>query len=463
MSVVKIHATLPGISEKITVEEKPFKSGGEGALYFSRCGNYVIKKYHNLPSDKEKHLLKILEIGQKLSQEEDKVFAWPKAIGDTDGKLSVVLPRISSPPYQELLDFTHSPKFFAAQVRRGHSWGNYFSMARQLARVIGILHRKGCAHTDISHRNFLGNIKDGSIVMIDMDGLVVEGWLPPGVDGTFGFMAPEIVMGQGVPNERTDRHSLAILIYYTLLFRNPLQPLITLDEDDERDQVLSWGTKALFSEHPDDRSNRPGYLGVPLLKGGALSYKILTPALQRLGEQAFLTGLFKAEHRPLVEEWEQALAVAIDQLWFCTQCKQPFIYASWLKPVGRRSCPFCGQRIQAPYPVVVEIYEHKRATDWRPLIPEHRLVLGHGTYIYRDMTEIHQYPPPDRSKREKIGHVVWDKNQQRFYLFNDDGGRWQAGPPDNPRQYLAQRGESLPLIPGHCIYVGTERLLNVLE
>jgi DNA-binding helix-hairpin-helix protein with protein kinase domain len=464
MTTLKIHEALPSIPARIKIES-PFDRGGEGHLYLSQCGQYVVKLYHDASKNKEKLLLTIIDdICQYVSGEEREVITWPLAVGYSGDRLGVVTRWIPSPPYQDLLDFTYTPKQFVTQVCQGKTWADYLYLTRKLASVIGILHRKGCAHTDISYKNFLADLDRGSAVLIDVDGLVVEHYLPPQVSGTWGFMAPEIVMGQASPTEKTDRHSLAVLIFQTLLFRNPLKPLITYDEDQEKDQALSWGPKAQFSEYPDNwtNPNRPEWLGVPLLRGGELSYKILTPALQSLSKRAFVEGLFDPDKRPLVEEWEKALAVAVDQLWTCTKCQQPFIYPSWLRPRGRRSCPFCGQRVQPPYPKVVEIYQRTK-DSWFRLNPEHRLILSHGSFITKDMVKSGRYPPPKEVHRQKIGHVEWDQRRHRFYLINDQGGKWQSGPQDEPRKYVAQRGESVPLIPGNRVYLGTDRLMLVME
>src|SRR5699024_10400702 len=107
--------------------------------------------------------------------------------------------------------------------------------------------------------------EQGHARVIDIDGLVVPGKYPPDVVGTPDFIAPEVVKTSHLPKEdpnrilpsiTTDRHALAVLIYMYLFYRHPLRGGKIHDLDDEmRDETLSMGEKALFIEHPTDRSN----------------------------------------------------------------------------------------------------------------------------------------------------------------------------------------------------------------
>ena len=91
---------------------------------------------------------------------------------------------------------------------------------------------------------------------------MVEGLYPPDVMGTKGYIAPEVLStvhlpiddpARKHPNARTDQHALAVLIYQYLLLRHPLDgpedPAARTAEDQE---LLSYGSEALFCEHPFD-------------------------------------------------------------------------------------------------------------------------------------------------------------------------------------------------------------------
>lgn len=127
------------------------------------------------------------------------------------------------------------------------------------------MHQMGLAHSDLSYNNVLVDPVTKSATIIDIDGLVVPGLFPPEVIGTADFIAPEVLKTKHLPlhdadrvlpNQKTDLHALAVLIYMYLLRRHPLRGGKIWDLDSERDEVLSMGEKAIFVEHPSDNTNR---------------------------------------------------------------------------------------------------------------------------------------------------------------------------------------------------------------
>lgn len=258
------------------------KVGGEGAVYFSNDGRYAVKVYHRPRPDKEQLLQHVMTLFQSLSSDQERFILPPLALVESlDGQRRVgFIMRRVPPRYSELLEFMLNPKVAASQFQQGKTWAHYLKVARSIANAIVVLHGKGCAHSDIHYRNFLVNIDDGDAIMLEIDGVVVAGFLPPQVAGMMGFMAPETLTQRIPPNERTDRHSLAVLILHSLLFRNVMEPLVEYDNDPNRSEELGWGQNALFSEHPNDRRHRPRSVGLPLYQRGMLSYRIL-PLLRR--------------------------------------------------------------------------------------------------------------------------------------------------------------------------------------
>jgi serine/threonine protein kinase len=160
--------------------------------------------------------------------------------------------------------------------------------------------------TDLSYNNVLVDPVTKSAVIIDLDGLVVPGLFPPEVIGTADFIAPEVVMtshldkhdkNRNLPKRETDLHALAVLIYMYLLYRHPLRGSKVHDLNDPvKDESLTMGEKALFIEHPLNKSNRkkldqvkPSEL--PWADTEKLPYTVTGPYLSQLIKQAFLEGL----------------------------------------------------------------------------------------------------------------------------------------------------------------------------
>ena len=64
-------------------------------------------------------------------------------------------------------------------------------------------------------------------------------------------------IGEEYWRHQPDLHAFAVLIYMYLLYRHPSRGGKVHDVNDEqRDESLTMGEKALFVEHPSDKSNR---------------------------------------------------------------------------------------------------------------------------------------------------------------------------------------------------------------
>lgn len=72
------------------------------------------------------------------------------------------------------------------------------------------LHLAGYCYRDISRGNLLFNPADGAILICDNDNVGTEGAAETQVLGTIEYMAPEIVLGRGLPCTNTDLHSEAV-------------------------------------------------------------------------------------------------------------------------------------------------------------------------------------------------------------------------------------------------------------
>ena len=210
----------------------------------------------------------------------------------------------------------------------------------RLARAVRRLHFAGLAHSDLSNRNVLVDMKGGEACVIDIDALVVPGLAPPTVLGTPGYMAPEVVSGKSLPTIETDRHALAVLFYEILLQRHPLRgTLVHSTRSAEEDEQLSMGSKALFIEHQRDHRNRPDApITVPLAALG--------PHLVPLMRKAFEDGLHVPSRRPDAVEWEEALYRTLERIlptpsgrgWLIVPDSGPLVDA-WSGEVVHRVVP----------------------------------------------------------------------------------------------------------------------------
>jgi DNA-binding helix-hairpin-helix protein with protein kinase domain len=447
---------LPG---QLTIGDRPVHSGGEGRIFFTADGRYVVKLYHHPSPDKQSLLQQVVALGKTLGDDEQ-FLAWPLGVVnqvDRQAATGVVTRRVPA-SYTPLYRLVYSPIDAVGQFRQGRSWLEYLKIARGAAAAVRTIHGKGMAHADIHLKNFLANPQSGEVVLIDLDGLVVKGFLPPQVKGMMGFIAPEVMTGRSRPEELTDRHSVAVLVLWVLLLRNVmLTQRCYDDEDPRRDDELGYGQYACFSEHPNDRRNWLARIGTPLFRGGALSYRALPPRLQELTELALIDGLHDPARRPQVSVWEKALAEAYDVLMGCPTCRQSFFYPHWVQPLQRR-CPFCGAAVRPPLPTVLELMEPRSRGNYIAARP---VVLYHGLPLFADVAEPGRLPPFTRKDVPIIGQTAWDAREGVHRLINRSDNPW---PVITGGSGSVGSGASVPLRRGLVLSFGDgRRVARVVE
>ncbi|MFQ3536836.1 MAG: hypothetical protein SNJ58_13270 [Aggregatilineales bacterium] len=334
-------------------EDQPFTDGGQGSLHLSRDKKHVVKLYHNGDRRRLPVLQKIMGNFNitRHDPSASSLFAWINGIVRSP-KLGVRMRNVNYDlPHREL-KWWLSPKTTRriSEELRGN-WFDRTCVASEMARIAWKLHGSGLCHSDFSGNNFLVNVAHRRIVLIDLDNLVVPDVLPPAMMGTAEYMAPEIVIASMHnqtdvrPSIQTDLHSLAVLIYQLLLMRHPLRgPKVYDPENPERDDQLAFGARALYTEDPIDRSNRP--------KDPFRGAWLLGEEVESLMRRAFTEGLRNPSKRPLAAMWRDALSRMADQHVPCPNpaCEgKAFILLRDHPAV----CPWCNTRLSYPKQIPV--------------------------------------------------------------------------------------------------------------
>lgn len=361
--------------------------GGMKDVYFSPSKQYVVAFYRkplkDLKASEKDRLQNIVGIYREkiFSTNSDggywkNLFAWPEKTVEWNGKIGVVVPF-----YDKKFFFAGGPfdgkekngKWFASAKLRNKflpadqkgTWLSHIHVCIKIARAMRRLHAAGLAHSDLSYNNVLVDPVSGSACIIDDDGLVVPGKYPPDVVGTPDFIAPEVMETKGLslddpkrklPSRLTDLHALAVLIYMYLLYRHPLRGGKVWDLDPAKDEEMAMGAKALFVEHPTDKTNRVKINDLdksqlPQGDPSKLPYTICGPYLKPLFDRAFIDGLHNPSARPTAQEWEDALVKTTDLVQPCQnpQCEAHwFVFDNTTKP----KCPFCGKEYKGQLPVL---------------------------------------------------------------------------------------------------------------
>ena len=447
-----------------------YKDPAQGAIkdvYFAPDKSYVVAFFRKPldPAGRER-VEKI--VGQYRSSIFDQaggeywkdIFCWPEKIVEYDGKTGIVVPAYRkefffgagalSGAEKEGKWFASAKNFnrFVPPEEKG-SFTNFLHICLLLSRGVRRLHAAGLAHSDLSYKNCLIDPKGGNACIIDVDGLVVPGLFPPDVLGTPDFIAPEVVMTADesdpkkrvTPSRATDLHALAVLIYLYMLHRHPLRGRKVHSQDNDVQEKMEMGEKALFIENPGDTSNRPkigqndtAYM--PWIDVAKLPYAICGPYLKELFDKAFIDGLHDPSKRPSADDWEDALIKTSDLIQPCENpgcVKKWFVYNNKKSPV----CPYCGTRYTKPMPLF-DFYISNNGDSYRP--ENRRMMIFSGQSLYkwhvdRLVTPNEKISPADT---KRLGYFSFYKG--RWMLVNEGMPDLEALNGDTPGPVAIGKG-----------------------
>ena len=430
-------------------------SGAMKDVYFTPCKTKVVAFYREKQGAASRERLEMITgiyhdriFNGPGGEYWKEMFCWPERIVEHEGKLGLVMPVYPKHFFFEygstngdmlgIKGKEKQGKWYASannqnrflDPRERGNWLNYLQICLKIARTVRRMHAAGLAHSDLSYKNVLVAPTSAQTCVIDVDGLVVPGKYPPDVVGTPDFIAPECVATshldkndpqRKLPSISTDRYALAVLIYHYLLLRHPLRGDKVHALDPHEDETLAMGAKALFIEHPTDRSNRTKLDNVreselPWRDTDKLPYTITGPYLSKLFERAFIEGLHNPNARPTADEWETALIKTLDLVQPCenSACKQSwYVFDNTTSP----ACPFCSEKYQGQLPVL-NLYSSRDGKSFKP--DNHRLM------VYRDQSLFpyhinRQIVPNERladEHRKRVGYFI--KHQGKWLLVNEN-------------------------------------------
>jgi len=433
--------------------------GGMKDVFFSPDKSYVVAFYRDPQDFNSKERLKkiVTQYFESFFVRDSvsgnfykELYSWPTDVVELDKKIGIVVPCYHRNFFfkkgyanNDLLKGKEkNGKWFASAKFRAQqskskleeselgNWLSYFQVCVNIARGVKRLHSAGLAHSDLSYNNVLIDPVSKSAAIIDIDGLVVPGLFPPDVIGTADFIAPEVMAtkhlskndpNRKLPNQKTDLHALAVLIYMYLLYRHPLRGGNYFGAmETEKEEDLLMGEKALFVEHPTDNSNRnfkreygdnlQKFLPWTDLK--KTPYTITGPYLKELFERSFITGLHNPINRPIADEWEQALIKTNDLKLQCSnsKCDQKwFIYNN----TRDTNCPFCGTKYSHSIPVLDFFYQF-RPNVWKP--ENLRLVVYNNStlHFWHSSRNIIRNERLTDSQKVRVGYFSFHNNKWVF-------------------------------------------------
>lgn len=421
MSVIRVNSIIDPTKSYEYVDDGNPKKGGVKDVYFSPDRKYVVAFFRDpLDFNQKDRIKKIVSLyldnikkGNSSDYFLNDIFRWPYDAVEKNGKTGVIVPIYDKKFFFKkgystnegikggekvgkwftTPSFRHKQYPLALDRSELGDWLSYFQIGINISRGVKKMHQMGLAHSDLSYNNVLVDPVTKSAAIIDIDGLVVPGLFPPEVIGTADFIAPEVLKTKHLPindsnrilpNQKTDLHALAVLIYMYLLRRHPLRGGKIWDLDAERDEVLSMGEKSLFVEHPTDSTNRvkTDHLKKWNLFWGdpkKIPYTVTGPYIAELFKRAFVDGLHNPMLRPIANEWETALLKTVDLI---QPCSNPNCEEKWyvFDNTSQPKCPFCGTPHKGTLPVI-DLYYKFKDDVWKP--ENHRLMVYHNQYLFK--------------------------------------------------------------------------------
>ncbi len=318
--------------------------GGQGEVYRASLGGKAValKWYFPHYLQQDARLRERLETAIKSGPPSDR-FLWPMELASAKG----------NPTFGYVMPLRESRfKGFVDILERRVDY-NFRALATagfELTDGYWQLHAKGLCYCDINYGNVFFDPATGDVRICDNDNVDVNG-APPGIGGTLGFMAPEIVRGEAAPCADTDLFSLSVLLFYMLVQHHPLEgkkehAIHSFDYPAKR---KLYGTEPVFIFDPDDDSNRP----VPKYHDRALEFWPVYPQFLRdLFVKAFTDGIRDPRNGRVREtEWRGAMVRLRDSIVYCPQCSSENFYdADSLRTTGGQPsrCWSCKKEVRLP-------------------------------------------------------------------------------------------------------------------
>lgn len=239
------------------------------------------------------------------------------------------------------------------------------TLALALAHALDALHRRGWAHGDLHGGNIFvfRDATGASIYLIDFDNFAAARVPEPPCLGHALYMAPELRKAMAdkrtsvVPDVRSDRFALTVVLHEIILLRHPAAGAAATDE--------AFSRAMCEGRWPDD----PATVGRSAGVVGGYPVETLHADLARLFRRGFSLA---PDERPSAGEWATTLRAAVSQVFACPGCSAPCLVDS-----SKRSCPAC----RAPYPTLTLVLPGGPVALAQASLPIGRDHLGGASHV----------------------------------------------------------------------------------
>jgi len=310
--------------------------GGQGSVYGATridTGEVLALKWYNPSATSQQQFATIADLVERGSPH--RRFLWPMGIitGGPDGSFGYLM---AARP-DGFVELRHHLNSRAADVDGALSPVANLRASVEIADSFVRLHTAGLCYRDINLGNFFIDPSSGAVLVCDNDNIGIDGVSSSNVLGTRSFMAPEIVRGECRPNQDTDLHSLAVLLFMLLAGRHPLRPPDPSGDPRAEADAYGWSPQYLLA----DGAALPAIRAADLWCG-------TTEAVRRAFLSTFTRALHEPGHRTHPASWSAMMLEQWDGTAECAACRTPGRVGS-----SSPTCWRCGALLAPPGPVLV--------------------------------------------------------------------------------------------------------------
>ena len=196
------------------------------------------------------------------------------------------------------------------------SWFVCVTAALNIVRAFEILHASGLSYQDLNEGGISINMDNGNVMICDCDNVAPDK-VNLGIRGIMTYMAPEVVLGEKLPDRLTDEYSLAVVLFRLFLHGHPMQgsESYSLHNDAHISQAEAdlriYGRSPHYCLASRNNMNPPD----PERNRDLLRLSYLFPMeLMEAFEQVFTEGLRDPARRLNATEWRRVLLQVRDRL-----------------------------------------------------------------------------------------------------------------------------------------------------
>lgn len=330
MADLKSNTIIKLLNGKSCTVKKELGRGGQGVVYQVEYEGhpYALKWYTVNPGQRfYDNLCNNARRGAPSSN-----FVWPLAVSECfEGSFGYLMD-LRPADFADMSQFLLKKKQFTtvdAQI----------NACLQICNAFKALHAEGLSYQDLNDGNFFINAKTGDVLICDNDNVVPDN-TNMGIIGKAGYLAPEIVEGNQMPNKYTDYYSLAVCLFILIFMNRPFEGQNYLSCPCDNNPAFAkklFGYDSVFIMDPSDACNRP-------VRGYHDNVIYRWPIYPQLLQQAFCKTFSKeAQHDPtkrlMESSWIKVLLQSRSLLVKCPECGSATFVGENLKE--KRPCFWC--------------------------------------------------------------------------------------------------------------------------